>query len=123
MAAAHEAQRDVDLLLHIERYCDDALEAAGQAGQEQAFLENRLYQHAAAMCVLEIGELSKHLSEGFLRAHEEIPWRAICRMRDMYAHHYHRTDSHQLWMTIQMDLPALKAFCGQVLAAQRGEQP
>ena len=35
----------------------------------------------------------------------------ICRMRDMYAHHYHRTDPHQLWATATMDLPALKAFC------------
>ena len=28
MAMAGEAQRDRDLLLHIKRYCDDALDAA-----------------------------------------------------------------------------------------------
>ena len=92
------------------------------AEQEDAFLANRLYQHAAAMCVLEIGELSKHLSEEFLREHGEIPWRAICRMRDMYAHHYHRTDPHQLWMTVKMDLPELMAFCDQVLAESGPER-
>lgn len=115
MAAIREAQRDLDLLLHIKRYCDDALDAAQQAENEETFLKSRLYQHAVAMCVLEIGELSKHLSEAFLCAHGEIPWRAICRMRDMYAHHYHRTDSKQLWMTVKMDLPLLKAFCDQLL--------
>ena len=115
MAMAGEAQRDRDLLLHIKRYCDDALDAAQQAGSEAEFLKSRLYQHAIAMCVLEIGELSKHLSAGFLRANEEIPWRAICRMRDMYAHHYHRTDPKQLWMTVRMDLPILKSFCDQRL--------
>lgn len=114
MASASEVQRDTDLLLHIARYCDDAIDAAHQAGSETAFVNSRLYQHAVAMCVLEIGELSKHLSDGFLQAHAEIPWRAICRMRDMYAHHYHRTDPHQLWTTATMDLPVLKAFCDQL---------
>ena len=33
---------------------------------------------------------------------------------DMYAHHYHRTDPHQLWMTATMDLPALKDFCDKL---------
>ena len=54
MAMAGEAQRDRDLLLNIKRYCDDALDAAQQVGSEAEFLKNRLYQHAIAMCVLEI---------------------------------------------------------------------
>ncbi len=114
MASVSEAQRDLNLLRHIARYCGDAMDAARQAGSEAAFVESRLYQHAVAMCVLEIGELSKHLSDDFLHAHAEMPWRAICRMRDMYAHHYHRTDPHQLWMTATMDLPALKDFCDKL---------
>lgn len=65
MASVSEAQRDFNLLRHIARYCDDAIDAARQAGSEAVFVESRLYQHAVAMCVLEIGELSKHLSEGF----------------------------------------------------------
>ena len=100
MASASEAQRDGDLLQHISRYCEDAMDAAKQAGSEALFMDSRLYQHAEAMCILEIGELAKHLSEGFLQEHAEIPWRAICRMRDMYAHHYHRTDPQQLWATV-----------------------
>ena len=114
MASASEAQRDLDLLQHISRYCEDAMDAAKQAGSEALFMDSRLYQHAVAMCILEIGELAKHLSEGFLQEHAEIPWRAICRMRDMYAHHYRRTDPQQLWATVTMDLPVLKAFCDQL---------
>ncbi len=109
-----EAQQDLNLLRHIARYCDDAMNAAGQAGSEAAFVESRLYQYAVALCVLEIWELSKHLSEDFLHAHAEMPWRAICRMKNMYAHHYHRRDTHQLWMTATMDLPALKDFCDKL---------
>lgn len=119
MASASEAQRDGDLLQHISRYCEDAMDAAKQAGSEALFMDSRLYQHAVAMCILEIGELAKHLSEGFLQEHAEIPWRAICRMRDMYAHHYHRTDPQQLWATVTMDLPVLKAFCDQLHKEKR----
>ena len=49
MAAANEAQRDLDLLQHIRRYCNDAIDAAHQANTESAFMEGRLYQHAIAM--------------------------------------------------------------------------
>lgn len=52
MASVSEAQRDFNLLRHIARYCDDAIDAARQAGSEAVFVESRLYQHAVAMCVL-----------------------------------------------------------------------
>lgn len=55
MASVSEAQRDFNLLRHIARYCDDAIDAARQAGSEAVFVESRLYQHAVAMCVLEMG--------------------------------------------------------------------
>ena len=32
MASVSEAQRDFNLLRHIARYCDDAIDAARQAG-------------------------------------------------------------------------------------------
>ena len=58
MASASEVQRDTDLLQHIARYCDDAIDAARQAGDEATFVNSRLYQHAVAMCVLEIASLT-----------------------------------------------------------------
>lgn len=114
MAGVSDSLRNRDILMHIERYCCDIGMAIDQALDEKTFMENRLYQHAVAMCVLEIGELSKHLSGSFQQEHSEIPWRAICRMRDMYAHHYHRTDAHQLWLTATMDIPIIKEFCAEL---------
>ena len=52
MAAANEAQRDLDLLQHIRRYCNDAIDAAHQANTESAFMEGRLYQ---CRCYVRIG--------------------------------------------------------------------
>lgn len=115
MAASNNFERDTDLIRHMLRYCEDASEAASQAGTEEVFSENRVLQHAVAMCVLEIGELAKHLSDEFVQAHTEMPWRAITRMRDLYAHHYHKTDVHQLWRTAAEDLQGLRDFCKQIL--------
>lgn len=84
MASASEAQRDGNLLQHISRYCEDAMDAAKQAGSEALFMDSRLYQHAVAMCILEIGELAKHLSEGFLQEHAEII-RCVIRAHDRIA--------------------------------------
>ena len=115
MAASSNSERDTDLIRHMLRYCEDAAEATSQAGTEETFLENRVLQHAVAMCVLEIGELAKHLSDEFLQAHTEMPWRAITRMRDLYAHHYHKTDVNQLWKTATEDLHELCDFCKCIL--------
>ena len=41
MASASEAQRDGDLLQHISRYCEDAMDAAKQAGSEALFMDSR----------------------------------------------------------------------------------
>ena len=115
MAASNNETRDTDLIRHMKRYCEDAMEAVSLAKSEDTFAANRVYQHAVAMCVLEIGELARHLSEDFLHEHAEIPWRSISRMRDMYAHHYHATDVHQLWITALEDLPELMRSCEMIL--------
>lgn len=44
MAAANEAQRDLDLLQHIRCYCSDAIDAAHQANTESAFIASQKYK-------------------------------------------------------------------------------
>ena len=39
MASASEAQRDGNLLQHISRYCEDAMDAAKQTGSEALFMD------------------------------------------------------------------------------------
>ena len=45
MASASEVQRDTDLLQHIARYCDDAIDAARRAGSETAVNANMYLSH------------------------------------------------------------------------------
>jgi uncharacterized protein with HEPN domain len=39
------------------------------------------------MPILQIGELAKNLSDEFRETNNDIPWKAIMGMRDIFAHH------------------------------------
>lgn len=47
-------------------------------------------------------------SEAYIEATKEIPWKAICGMRNIAAHHYEAIRIPNVWLTIQEDVPALK---------------
>ena len=64
------------------------------------------------MCVLQIGELSNHLTEDFRQATaDDIPWKQIRGLRNVVAHEYGNIDEESLWETITEDIPALCDFC------------
>ena len=55
-----------DLLRHIIGYCNQIEEANKQFGNSyDLFCGNTVYRNAVAMCVLQIGELSNHLTVDF----------------------------------------------------------
>ena len=68
------------------------------------------------MCVLQIGELVKHLSPAFTKAHPSIDWRSAARARDIYAHHYGRMDFEIAWETATTVIDELTAFCEEYLS-------
>ena len=54
---------DIEILKKILNYGEQIEEANRQFDtQRQSFEENSVYRNAVAMCVLQIGELAKHLS-------------------------------------------------------------
>ena len=74
-----------------------------------------LYRNAVSMCILQIGELSSHLSTDFKMVYNEMPWRDIRGMRNIAAHHYGKFDVKKLWETITSDIPALSEYCEKIL--------
>ena len=66
-----------------------------------------VYRNAIAMPILQIGELSKALSEETRQAHSDIPWHDVIRMRDIAAHYYESWDYDTAWNTSRDDVPAL----------------
>lgn len=93
-------ERDRDIIEHMLRYCHQIETAHSDFDHSKArFLASTTYQNAVAMCILQIGELSNHLSEPFKTLHPDIPWKKIRGMRNYVAHEYGSVDPEMLWFT------------------------
>jgi len=104
--------RDADVLKHILRYCDEIVEANTMFSNSlESLKSSSIYKNAAAMCILQIGELVNQLSDDFKETRTEMPWRDMKRMRDIAAHQYNKFDLETLWETISEDIPDLKNYC------------
>ena len=69
-----EAERDLSILEHIIRYCDQIDEAVRRFGNDgKVFMSDTVYQNAVALCLLQIGELVGHLSDACRAAHPAVP--------------------------------------------------
>ena len=116
MPKVNQIDRTRGYIGHILRYCiqiEDTLNEIGYS--RESFISTHTYPNAVAMCLLQIGELTKRLPPDFLNAHASIPWSLIARTRDLYAHHYGSTDPEMIWNTAVDDIPPLKKFCERYL--------
>ena len=67
------------------------------------------------MCILQIGELCKVVSDELRSENSDIPWKEWCGIRDIFAHQYSNIDYESAWSTIQDDIPALKSAVEKIL--------
>lgn len=108
--------RDIHILEHIVSYCQQIEETVARFGNDGSiFSSDPIYRNAAALCILQIGELVGKLSEEFQSQHSSIPWRQIKAMRNIVAHSYGTVDPETTWEIIQYDIPKLKEYCVSLL--------
>lgn len=67
------------------------------------------------MCILQIGELCKVISEELRMQEKSVPWKEWCGIRDVFAHQYSNLDCQAALDTIQHDLPELKMEIDKIL--------
>lgn len=109
-------RRDIFALKKIIKYCDDIDKTNEHFGFSRTELENNdIYLNALAMCVLQIGELTTHLSDAFKERYTEIPWVKIKAMRNVATHRYGEFSISILWETIIGDIPHLRDYCNACL--------
>jgi uncharacterized protein with HEPN domain len=110
-------ERDINVLHHIIMYCDEIAATIDRFGADYSiFRQDSVYKNATALCVLQIGELTTHLTESFKSTYTGIPWVQIKALRNVVAHNYGRIDDESLWETIRGDIPSLKNYCSQILS-------
>jgi len=102
--------RTRNILEHMLEDAQDAIKFANDAGSADALASNRLYRKAVVMSILNIGELTKHLSDEFKTENSEIPWKQITGMRDIAAHGYSEMDDDIIWDVVTHSIPELQTF-------------
>ena len=72
--------RDISILRLVVTYCEQIEQTVERFGNSaEIFAADPIYRNAAALCILQIGELVGNLSDGFRDEHPAIPWRQIKR--------------------------------------------
>ncbi len=107
--------RDLHILEHMIAYCEQIEQTQARFGGQEVFFTDPIYRNAAALCILQIGELVGKLSEEFRAQHPAIPWREIKAMRNIVAHSYGTVDPETTWEVIRDDIPALKQYCQSLI--------
>lgn len=110
-------KKTIDILEHIQNYCQDIEDTVARFGRNQAvFNTDRDYRNSVCMSLLQIGELTGLLSEEFRAGTKgTIYWPAIKGMRNLFAHNYGAVDIDKVWETALSDIPILHSFCNETI--------
>ena len=109
-----------DILEHIVCHCLEVASDILRFGDDyKCFERDDAYQRSSGMAILQIGELATRLSKDFRATYTAVPWENIVGMRHLCAHGYWRMSRRIIWNTMKKDIPALEAYCNEILAAWR----
>ncbi|MFT9493948.1 HepT-like ribonuclease domain-containing protein [Anaerosolibacter sp.] len=86
----------------------DVIEDLIEGFDLEKFIEDERTKRAVCMTLINIGELTKNITEDFKRANNSVPWRAIAGMRDITAHKYQTLKMGDVWITLVSDIPNVK---------------
>ncbi|MDD3270154.1 MAG: DUF86 domain-containing protein [Syntrophomonadaceae bacterium] len=108
--------RNADVLRRIISYCYEIEEATARFGKDYTiFAQDSVYRNATALCVMQIGELTTHLTNDFKQTYTGMPWTQIKALRNVVAHSYGKIDVEGLWETITIDIPKLQYYCSDII--------
>lgn len=108
--------KDIIVLQKILKYCDEIEDTCKHFEPTlDEFSNNFIFRNACSMCILQIGELCKVISDELRNEEKDIPWKSWCGIRDIFAHQYSNMDYEIAWGTIVEDIPTLAAKCKELL--------
>jgi len=116
--------RNISILEHIVSYCQQIEQTVERFGNDAELFQNDpIYRNAAALCILQIGELVGKLTDEFRAQHPAVPWRQIKAMRNIVAHSYGTVDPETTWEIITDDIPVLKNIVRRSLLPSSDQSP
>ncbi|MBR6890081.1 MAG: DUF86 domain-containing protein [Clostridia bacterium] len=102
----HEERNEIIRLKLLDEIAD--IEAFIARRSMADLVSDRMCQKAIVMSLINIGELSKAFTDGYLAGMPNIPWKAIRGFRNIAAHQYGRIDFEDVYKTVTEDIPVLK---------------
>lgn len=99
-------------------YCNDIYDDCLRLGNSYEVFENdRLLQKAVTMSMLQIGELTTHLSDEFKDlTNNEMDWRNLKGLRNIVAHQYGSIQFDLIWQIKENDIPMIMDFCQKYIS-------
>ncbi len=82
---------------------------------KDTFIGDELLQVWIVYHIQIIGEAANHISDSLRDQHPDVPWPDIVGMRNVLVHQYFGIDLVQIWDTVRIDLPILKAKIRTIL--------
>jgi uncharacterized protein with HEPN domain len=92
-----------------------------QEYNKEDFLNNLYANRAAAMPLINIGELSIHLTTEFKKQNDRIPLKEITEFRNTMAHHYGTISKEDIWDYAKIKLPLLLEKLTEILDKEISE--
>ena len=99
--------RDEIIVRKIIREIDFATNRLSNLTPE-VFMNDEDAQHSVGMAAINVGELTKHISDELKETAPDIPWKQAAGLRDVAAHSYDTIRMDDLYKTIKEDFPNLK---------------
>jgi uncharacterized protein with HEPN domain len=108
-----------DYLRHIADEAEFLIRASENADR-QSFLEDETLHRAFVRSLEVIGEAAKKLPEDFTRAHPDIDWSGMARMRDRLIHGYFGVDYAIVWDVVEQKIPTVRDYINDILSSPDG---
>ncbi len=97
---------DVARILHIIDACEELLSYTADSSKSD-FETNSMMRFACIKQLEIIGEAANHVSAATQSRFNEIQWRQIVGMRNIFVHEYFGVDTALVWDIIQNNIPSL----------------
>lgn len=107
--------KNIEVLHKIADYCSLIQDSINRFGNDvSTFTNDKDYQDSVCMKLLQIGELTTHLSDDFKQEFSsDVDWRGTKLLRNIVAHRYGSIRFDEIWDIVTSEIPDIKSFCDE----------